>query len=173
MGRDVRDGNSEAGAGAAADGERPASALERIASFRFAYAAIFAFLLAYVFTLRGAERGLTAFFAREVAAAARVDAAKGDVAAQLDARVRAVLEESRWTRVGQVRVHAVVIAADGRTLLFAGGGGLPSLPASAADDAKLLPASADVAATIPYNSLLANDVRIVGVQGHDLIGEAL
>jgi predicted nucleic acid-binding Zn-ribbon protein len=141
--------------------ERPASALERIASFRFAYVAIFVFLVAYVFTLRGLERGLTAHFTRAVEAAAKVDPKQGAVAAQIDARLRALLRDSAWIRAGQVRVQPVVIAADGRTLLFAGGGGLPSLPPSASAGAELLPASADVRVSIPYNSLLANAVLIV------------
>ncbi len=142
-------------------GDRPSSALERIASFRFAYVAIFVFLVATVFSLRGLERALTAHFAAAVAQAAAVDPQAGPVATQVDARVRALVRESPWTRLGQVRVQAVVIAADGRTLLFAGEGRLPALPPSAGLGENLLPASADVQVSIPYNSLLANGVLIV------------
>jgi predicted nucleic acid-binding Zn-ribbon protein len=141
--------------------ERAASALERIASFRFAYLAIFAFLVAYVFTLRGLERALTAHFSSAVVAAARVDPKSGSVATQIDANLRALLRESRWIRIGEVRVRPIVIAADGRTLLFVGDGGLPALPAVTGSGAHLLPASADVQVSIPYNSLLANGVLIV------------
>jgi predicted nucleic acid-binding Zn-ribbon protein len=157
--------NETAGGSPSADTAQPpapraAAALERLASFRFAYLAIVVFLLAYVFTLRGLERGLTAHFARAVTSAAQVDAKRGPVAEQVDASLRALLVRSAWVRVGQIRVQAVVIAADGRTLLFASGGKLPALPASA-DGAGLLPASADVQVAIPYNSLLANAVLIV------------
>lgn|GEM_PF-855945 len=148
----------ERGVGTA--GERPASALERLASFRFAYAAIVVFVVAYVFTLRGLERGLTMHFAAEVTEATRVDASAGPVAAQVEKRLRALLRESAWVRLGQVRVQPVVIAADGRTLLFAGAGALPALPDAADRGAALLPASADVQVAIPYNSALANGVLI-------------
>jgi predicted nucleic acid-binding Zn-ribbon protein len=156
----VADGSPRAETAAKPAGERPASALERLASFRFAYLAIFVFLVAYVFSLRGLERGLTRHFARAVAEAAAVDAKRGPVAAQVDARVHALLERSPWIRLGQVRVQPIVIAADGRTLLYAGDGGLPSLPPSAGDGAALLPAFTDVQVAIPYNSLLANAVLI-------------
>jgi hypothetical protein len=150
-------GEQDAGARA---GERPASALERLASFRFAYIAIVVFVVAYVFTLRGIERGLTLHFAGEVAAVAHVDPSAGPVAAQIEENVRALLARSRWIRLGQVRVQPVVIAADGRTLLFAGTGALPELPGAADRGAALLPASADVQVAIPYNSALANGVLI-------------
>lgn len=140
--------------------ERPASALERLASFRFAYLAIVVFLMAYVFTLRGLERGLASHFVAAVRTAAAVDPKQGSVPAQIDANLRALFRESAWIRVGQLRVQPVVIAADGRTLLFVGGGGLPALPPSAELGANLLPASADVQVSIPYNSLLANAVLI-------------
>ncbi len=162
MGANVGDEIVEPEVGAPRDaGERAASALERIASFRFAYVAIFVFVVAFVFTLRGLERGLTAHFAGAVATAAAVDPQAGPVAAQIDAKLRALLRGSPWVRIGQVRVQPVVIAADGRTLLFAGGGGLPALPVAADQGAALLPASADVQVSIPYNSLLANGVLIL------------
>jgi len=141
--------------------ERAATALERIASFRFAYLAIFVFLVAYVFTLRGLERALTSHFAAAVAEAARVDPEAGGVAAQIDANLRTLLGSSRWIRIGEVRVRPVVIAADGRTLLFVGDGRLPALPAAADAGARLLPASTHVQISIQYNSLLANGVLIV------------
>jgi predicted nucleic acid-binding Zn-ribbon protein len=159
----VSDESEQAGDDGAAQQlpERPASALERLASFQFAYVAIFVFLVAYVFTLRGLERGLTVHFTRQVAIAASVDPKNGAVAAQIDARLRSLLARSAWIRLGQVRVRPVVIAADGRTLLFAGDGGLPSLPPSARGGAALLPVSGDVEVAIPYNSLLANAVLII------------
>jgi predicted nucleic acid-binding Zn-ribbon protein len=156
----VADGSARTETAARPAAERAASALERLASFRFAYLAICVFLVAYVFSLRGLERGLTRHFAREVAEAAAVDATRGPVAAQVDARVHALLERSPWIRLGQVRVQPIVIAADGRTLLYAGDVGLPSLPPAAGEGAVLLPASTDVRVAIPYNSLLANAVLI-------------
>ncbi len=162
MGGDVADEIVEPGAAAPQQvAERPASALERIASFRFAYLAIFLFLVAYVFTLRGLERALTSHFLGAVEAAAAVDPSAGPVASQVDAKLRALLAGSAWIRLGQVRMRPVVIAADGRTLLFAGDGGLPALPAAADQGSGLLPASADVQVAIPYNSALANGVLIL------------
>lgn len=139
---------------------RTLTPLERLASFRFAYLAIFIFIVAGVFTLRGLERALAQHFRGAVAAAVAVDPAEGPVAVQIDKRLRALLSDSAWIRYGQLRVRPIVIAADGRTLLFAGDGPLPALPASADLGAALLPANVDVQVSIPYNTALANGVLI-------------
>ncbi len=151
---------TEPSAGGGAGVRRAPTPLERLASFRFAYLAIFAFVVAFVYTLRGIERALTAHFRAEVQAALAIDPQAGPVAAQVDERVRALLDQSPWIRFGQVRVRPIVVAADGRTLLFSGGGYLRALPPAADLGAALLPASADVAVSIPSNTLLANAVLI-------------
>jgi hypothetical protein len=134
--------------------------LERIASFRFAYLAIFAFLVAYVFTVEGLEEGLRRYYRSAVEAAVRVDPAAGPVAEQIRARIGALLGGSPWIRYGDVRVRPLVLAADGRTLLYAGGfssaaeGGDPA-------PATLLPAIVDVDVALPHNTVLANAVLLL------------
>jgi hypothetical protein len=134
------------------------SPLERIASFRFAYLAIFAFLVAYVFTIEGTQELLRRHFKTAVEAAVRVDPAKGPVAEQIRDRLGHLMRSSPWIRYGDVRVRPLVLGADGRTLLFAGGGYAPIRDAS--HDAELLPAIVDVDVSVPHNTVLANAILI-------------
>src|SRR5262245_64707275 len=92
----------------------PLRPLERIASFRFAYLAIFVFLVAYVFTVEGLEEVLRRYYRAQVEAAVRVDAAQGPVAQQITSRVNALLQGSFWIRYGDVRVRRVGLAAAAR-----------------------------------------------------------
>jgi hypothetical protein len=134
------------------------SPLERIASFRFAYLAIFAFLVAYVFTIEGAQELLRRHYKATVEAAVRVDPANGPVAEQIRNRLGRLMRSSPWIRYGDVRVRPLVLGADGRTLLFAGGGYAPV--GDATNDAELLPAIVDVDVSVPHNTVLANAILI-------------
>jgi len=134
------------------------SPLERIASFRFAYLAIFVFLVAYVFTVEGLQELLRRHYRAAVEAAVRVDPADGPVADQIAERVGRLMRESPWIRYGDVRVRPLVLGADGRTLLFAGGG--PVRGADDTRDAELLPALVDVDVSVPHNTVLANTVLV-------------
>jgi hypothetical protein len=134
------------------------SPLERIASFRFAYLAIFAFLVAYVFTIEGAQELLRRHYKATVEAAVRVDPANGPVAEQIRNRLGRLMRSSPWIRYGDVRVRPLVLGADGRTLLFAGGGYAPV--SDATNDAELLPAIVDVDVSVPHNTVLANAILI-------------
>jgi hypothetical protein len=134
------------------------SPLERIASFRFAYVAIFVFLVAYVFTVEGLQELLRRHYRAAIESAVRVDPADGPVAKQIADRVGGLMRSSPWIRYGDVRVRPLVLGADGRTLLFAGGGFAPS--ADAEHDAELLPAIVDVDVSVPHNTVLANTVLV-------------
>jgi hypothetical protein len=147
-------------AGAGRGTERAVSPLERIASFRFAYLAIFVFLVAYVFTVEALEEVLRRYYRTAVEAAVEVDPAAGPVALQIGANIDALLQGSPWIRYGEVRVRPLVLAADARTLLYAGGG-----LAARGEDAALapeppLPAIIDVDVALPHNTVLANAVLI-------------
>ena len=137
---------------------------DRIASFRFTYVAIVAFVLLYVFTVKGLEQVLRDHFEQAVEMAAQVDPQDGRVADQIQAAVGNALRESVWIRFGGVRVTPIVLSADGLTALYVGGRQLPPPgPANArseALDAQLLPATVDVVVSVPHNSLLANGVVI-------------
>jgi predicted nucleic acid-binding Zn-ribbon protein len=134
------------------------SPLERIASFRFAYLAIFVFLVAYVFTVEGLQELLRRHYRAAVEAAVRVDPADGPVAKQIGDRLGELMRTSPWIRYGDVRVRPLVLGADGRTLLFAGGG--LAAPGESAHDAELLPAIVDVDVSVPHNTVLANTVLV-------------
>jgi hypothetical protein len=95
--------------------QRALRPLERIASFRFAYGAIFLFLVGYVFTVEALEEVLRRYYRAEVEAAVRVDPADGPVAADLDAHQR--LLQGRLDPLRRRARAALVLAADGRTLL--------------------------------------------------------
>jgi predicted nucleic acid-binding Zn-ribbon protein len=138
------------------------SPLERIASFRFAYLAIFVFLLAYVFTVEGLQEVLRRHYRTSVAEAVRVDPARGSVARQIQARLTTLMKESPWIRYGDVRVRPLVLGADGRTLLYAGGTFVPS--SDGTRDAELLPAIIDVEVVVQHNTVLSN-VVLVGYAG--------
>jgi predicted nucleic acid-binding Zn-ribbon protein len=134
------------------------SPLERIASFRFAYLAIFVFLLAYVFTVEGLQEVLRRHYRTAVSEAVRVDPARGSVAQQIQERLGALLKESPWMRCGDVRVRPLVLGADGRTLLYAGGAFVPS--SDRTRDRELLPAIVDVEVAVQHNTLLSNVVLV-------------
>ena len=153
-------GPSEAPLRPALEVRRALRPLERIASFRFAYLAIFLFLVAYVFTVEGLQELLRRHYRAEVEAAARVDPAKGPVAQQISTRINELLEGSAWIRWGDVRVRPLVLAADGRTLLYAGGGFPGAAAPEGADSAALLPAIVDVEVSLPHNTVLANAVLL-------------
>lgn len=138
---------------------RDRGALERLASFRFTYLAIFLFLVAYVFTVQGLQRAMTKHFRQAVAEAARVDPARGPVAPQVQDRIQQILATSLWVRLG-VRVRPIVLGADGVTLLYAGGRTLPPPTFLLEGNAHLLPAIVDVEVSVPHNALIANIVLV-------------
>ena len=133
--------------------------LERLASFRFAYVAIFCFLVAYVFSVEAVQAILQVHFRNEVVAAAAVDPRDGSVAPAVQQRVSEILEHSPWIRIGRVQVRALVLGADGFTLLYAPGRTLPP-PAALPPAESLLPALVDVDVSVPHNSLLAISILV-------------
>jgi len=135
--------------------------LERVATDRLTYLAVFAFLLLYVFSVRGLEAALDRHFRRAVAEAAQVRPGETDAPAAIAGRVDRLLRGSLWIRPGGVRVDALVVGADGRTILYAGGGFAGAVAPARPDDAfasRLLPARVDVSVAVPHNALVANAV---------------
>jgi hypothetical protein len=135
--------------------------LDRIASFRVTYVAILAFVMLYVFSVKGVEQLLAARISANVEQAVLVDPAAGPVVDQIHQRVDAIVTWSRWIRIGGVRVTAIVLGADG-TPIYAGGRRIPTpMPGDPLLEAqRLLPASADVVVSVPHNSLVANAVLV-------------
>ena len=100
-----------------------------------------------------------------------------DVVAEVAARVDRVLHESPWMRPGGVRVDALVVGADGRTLLYAGGGlagALATRTGSPVNPGPLLPPRIDVIVTVAHNSLVANGILVgyAGAPARVLFGNA-
>ena len=153
-------GSPDAPAAPAAEGKSGLRPLERIASFRFAYLAIFVFLVAYVFTVEALEEVLRRYYRTAVEAAVHVDPASGPVAQQIETRINALLQGSPWIRYGEVRVRPLVLAADGRTLLYAGGGLAGRAGDLDSSEPPLLPAIIDVDVSLPHNTVLANAVLL-------------
>lgn len=142
-----------------------ASPLERLASFRFTYVAIFLFVLLSVFTIGLSETVLQAYFEAALLEAATVEVADAPLVPLIQERVDTLLRSSAWIRVGGVRVLPIVLGADGRTLIYAGGAAMPPVPASnqgviLESDAWLLPATVDVDVAVPLGSVLANGILV-------------
>ena len=144
----------------ALESKRSLRPLERIASFRFAYLAIFVFLVAYVFTVEALEEVLRRYYRAQVEAAVRVDPAQGPVAQQISSRINTLLQTSVWIRYGDVRVRPLVLAADAQTLLYAGGG-FAGHAGDSASEQNLLPAIVEVDVALPHNTVLANAVLLI------------
>lgn len=165
-----RGGSSSASSSASSSGRRqgsdeaprPPGPLERLASFRFTYLAFCAFVLFYVFTVRAVEAGIAAHFRLAIAAAVEGASREPEPAARIAERVDALVRDSRWIRIGGVRVDPVVLGADGRSVIYAAR--LPKSPAGtsrwAATQDALLPAQVRLVVAVPHNALVANAVLV-------------
>jgi hypothetical protein len=143
-----------------------AATLDRLASFRLVYLAIFVFALLYIASVQIAQTLLQSHFRHAVAQAVRVSPSDGPVAEQIQQRVAAIVNDSPWVRIGRVRVHAFVLGADERTPLYVIGRSVPPPPVSAlanpyAEAVALLPASATVDVSVPHDSVLATGILVL------------
>ncbi len=145
----------------------PASAgIERLASFRITYVAIFVFVVLSFQSIDVAEELLTSHYRSAIAAALRVNPANGPIIGQIEERVHGLVEGSPWTRLGDVRLDVVVLGADGRTPLYLVGRGIPPPPGldphrQFVDAIRLLPATAEVKVSVPIVSRLSAGIVIV------------
>jgi hypothetical protein len=139
-------------------------ALDRLAAFRIEFAAIFAFVVLSVVTVRAAESVLTHHFRSEVSHALRVTPADGPIVPQIQQGMRALIHGSAWTRLAGVKVDVIAIGADG-TIIYSGGPALPPPPrfdpiAVFREAQKLLPASAETFVAVPISSLLVISILV-------------
>ena len=142
-----------------------AATLDRLASFRFVYVAIFIFALLYIASVQVSQRLLQSHFREAVDQAVRVSPADGSVVEQIQLRVGAILRDSPWVRIGRVRVNAFVLGADQRTPLYVLGHPVPPPNVSGQGDPyaealTLLPASATVDVSVPHDSVLATSILV-------------
>jgi predicted nuclease with TOPRIM domain len=146
-----------------ADGAGVASPLERLASFRFTYRAIFLFVLLSVSSIGLAEAVLQIHFEDALVEAATVDASEPQIISRIQEGVDRLLRDSAWIRFGGVRVRPILLGADGRTLIYAGGARIPMVPdreLSEGNERFLLPPTVDVQVSVPLGSLLANAILV-------------
>ena len=146
--------------------ETGAATLDRLASFRITYIAIFAFLVLSVYSVKVAETLLSNHFQGAVQRALRVRPSGGPIVPQIQAHVSAVLRDSAWVTIGRVRVNAFVLAADSLTPIYVGSRTIPPPPnpnpSSWISEAnRLLPASAEVVVSVPIGSVLSISIFIV------------
>ncbi len=142
-----------------------ATTLDRLASFRVTYIAIFAFLVLSVYSVKATESMLSDYFHGAVQEAIRVHPSGGPIVPQIQARVSAVVRDSAWVTVGRIRVNAFVLAADGLTPIYVASRTIPPPPnpnpSSWMSQAnRLLPASADVVVSVPIGSVLSVSIFI-------------
>jgi hypothetical protein len=142
-----------------------ARGVDRLASFRVIYAAIFAFAVLYVFSVEAAEWLLQKRFQTAVERAVAVDATRpspAGVANEIRARLREQVTSSSWIQIGRVRVLVFVYGADGVVIHPAppAPSGILDPDASAGEAARILPARFEVAVSVPHNSLLAVSILI-------------
>jgi len=142
-----------------------AATLDRLASFRLVYVAIFVFALLYIASVQAAQTLLQSHFRQAVDQALRVSPAAGSVVEQIQLGVGAVVQDSPWVRIGRVRVNAFVLGADQRTPLYVLGHPVPPPNVSGQGDPyaealTLLPASAAVDVSVPHDSVLATSILV-------------
>jgi hypothetical protein len=161
--------------------EAGATTLDRLATFRVTYVAIFAYVLLCVASVMGADALLSNHFERAVAQAVRVRPTVGPVVPQIQERVSRAVRDSVWVKIGRVRVNAFVLGAD-TTPLYLGLRSVPPPPNSnpnrwLEEAARVLPASADVVVSVPLDSVLAVSILVlygaVLVQGLFLYNRAV
>lgn len=140
---------------------------DRNSAFYVIYVGLFVLLFSYLATVRLAETLLAGEFQARVDRAIQVDDFDQPVIQQIQTRINAAVHESGWVRWGGLRVTTLVLAQDGLTWLYVDGRAerppaqsLPS-PDLLSDWIKLLPAQAEVTASLPHNALISNSILIV------------
>jgi hypothetical protein len=129
--------------------------LDRVASFRFIYLAIFSFLLLWVISVGVVSTLLELHFERVLGAAIRVYPGSRSIARQIHDRVDDELRGSLWLRAGGVNVVALVLGADGRLLYPGAPPPEPDPMAEIGEGPLVLPATLDLGVSIPYNAVLS------------------
>jgi DNA repair exonuclease SbcCD ATPase subunit len=140
---------------------------DRYSAFYVVYVGLFALLFGYLATVRIAETMLASEFQERVERAIQVDDFDQPVIQQIQSRIKVAVHDSAWVRWGGLRVTTLVLAQDGLTWLYVDGRAerpprqtLPS-PDLLADWIELLPAQAEVEASLPHNALISNSILIV------------
>jgi DNA repair exonuclease SbcCD ATPase subunit len=125
-----------------------------------------ALLLAYFMSVRFLESALDEEFQARVDQAIIVTNFERPLIAQIKEQIDLAVRDSKWVRIGGLRVTTLVLAQDGFTWLYVDGRGGKISPEGLAPIDMIsewmdyLPATAEVTVTLPHNALLSNAILI-------------
>jgi len=126
-----------------------------------------ALLLAYFMSIGFLESALDEEFQARVDRAIVVTNFERPLIAQIKEQIDVAVRDSRWVRIGGLRVTTLVLAQDGFTWLYVDGRGGKISPEGLAPIDMIsewmdyLPATAEVTVTLPHNALLSNAILIM------------
>jgi DNA repair exonuclease SbcCD ATPase subunit len=126
-----------------------------------------ALLAAYFMSIGLLEAGLDQEFQARVDRAIIVTNFERPLIQQMKDQIDDAVRDSKWVRIGGLRVTTLVLAQDGYTWLYVDGHGGKVSPAGLAPIDMIaewmdyLPATAEVTVTLPHNALLSNAVLVM------------
>ena len=138
----------------------------RFGTFAVFALGLFALLVAYFMTVRLLETVLDQEFQARVDRAIVVNSFERPLAQQMKQQINSTVRESRWVRIGGLRVTTLVLAQDGVTWLYVDGHGGKISPEGLAPTDMIaewmdyLPATAEVTVTLPHGALLSNGILL-------------
>jgi DNA repair exonuclease SbcCD ATPase subunit len=127
---------------------------------------LFVLLVAYFMSIRFLEDALDQEIQERVDRAIIVSDFDRPLIQQMKERIDAAVRDSRWVRIGGLRVTTLVLAQDGVTWLYVDGRGGRISPEGLApidmiaEWMEYLPATAEVTVTLPHSALLSNGILI-------------
>lgn len=138
----------------------------RFGAFTVFSIGLFSLLVAYFFSIRVLESALDREIQERVDRAILVTNFDRPLIQQMEERINAVVRDSKWVRLGGLRVTTLVLAQDGITWLYVDGHGGRISPEGLAPIDMLaewmdyMPATADVTVTLPHSALLSNGLLL-------------
>jgi len=138
----------------------------RFGTFAIFALGLFALLVAYFMSVRLLEAMLDQEFQERVDRAIVVTSFERPLVQQMKEQINSAVRESRWVRIGGLRVTTLVLAQDGVTWLYVDGHGGKNSPEGLAPTDMIaewmdyLPATAEVTVTLPHGALLSNGILL-------------
>jgi DNA repair exonuclease SbcCD ATPase subunit len=123
-------------------------------------------LVAYFMSIRFLEAALDQEFQARVDQAIIVTDFERPLIQQMKEQINTTVRDSRWVRIGGLRITTLVLARDGFTWLYVDGRGRKASPEGLeptdmiAEWMDYLPATAEVTVTLPHNALLSNAILV-------------
>ena len=139
---------------------------DRFGTFTVFSIGLLVLLVAYFMSVRLLEVALDREIQARVDQAIIVTDFDRPLIQQMKERINSAVRDSRWVRLGGLRVTTLVLAQDGVTWLYVDGHGGKIAPEGLAPPDMLaewmdyLPATAEVTVTLPHSALLSNGILI-------------